>query len=126
MEGSGAKVVAQESGRRPVARLARNITAAIADLLEPEKPLCECAIIGDADAPFPTGHRLAHLKTEGADVAERADPFAVPCASMHVRAILHNCEPVTPGNRHDAVHVGHGVVSVHGNDGPGTTGDGAL
>src|SRR3569833_2983608 len=116
MKGGGAKVVAQQSWRWAMLRLADGIGASVANLLDAEDPLGELRVVRDANASLATRHGHAHLETERANITQRAHSFTVPTPTVHVCAVFDDLEVVTARHAHDAVHVSHRAVGVHRDD----------
>ncbi len=74
--------------------------------------------VGDRDhAALAGGHVLGGVEREHREGAERADGRAVQRGAVGLRRVLEDLEPVLPGDRSDAVHVGRMPVEVHGHDG---------
>src|ERR1700722_1486758 len=102
--------------------MARQFTETITDLLNSKYSVGDIRIICDTDSALPARHGFSVLKAKRADVSDTANPQPIPHSSVHVCAVFNYAKFMLFGNRHDALHVRHGAISVYWNDAFGPLG----
>jgi hypothetical protein len=82
--------------------------------------------VGEDYAALASGHQLAGLEAEGADIADGADLAPAPLRAVGVGAVLHQVEAVLAGDLHQAVQVCRVTAHVHADNRFGGGGDGSF